>query len=199
MARNYQRKTKPKAQEAFEALKAAWDKYALPDQGRPSGTLLPVGHADGSWCVQQTYLHMWLLKLYDNPLACSALLQAFVSLSQPPQGVFVDRFGGEGRGRPSKYELGLKASRLHKPNTFGWHKVAKTLIPDDYKKNHAHAAKKVKDAAQRYEHRAATKPDYWLEIKDLARRMLAMPNPGYLAYLVRKPREYFRAFSSPER
>jgi hypothetical protein len=110
------------------------------------------------------------MNLKDSPVAYSAFVQFWLAV--PAKGVFVDDFGANRPGRPSTYELGRKAERLHKKG-LGYVRLAKTLIPEAYAKNRDTAVKRVRDAMRTYNARQA-KPDVMYDIFELVNKMMGI-------------------------
>ena len=89
-----------------------------------------------------------LLQATEHPVTYSFLLQqCLYSIGvRWPEGVFVDDFASAGSGR-KRTNLGFDALGLYEARKFGWRKVARKLIPEEYKNDPAAAVAKVYKAA----------------------------------------------------
>jgi hypothetical protein len=89
-----------------------------------------------------------LLQAKQHPVAYSFLLQqCLYSIGVKwPEGVFADDFASPGSGR-KRSNLGLDALELYEPRKFGWRRVARKLLPEEYKKDPSAAVTKVRKAA----------------------------------------------------
>jgi hypothetical protein len=89
-----------------------------------------------------------LLQAKQHPVAYSFLLQqCLYSIGvEWPEGVFADDFASPGSGR-KRTDLGFDALGLYETRKFGWRKVARKLIPEEYKTDKAAAVAKVYKAA----------------------------------------------------
>jgi hypothetical protein len=158
MPKKYVRKTKPLAESAENALLKWLDQRGGQDD-RPKGRLraLTPDNIGQSFDRLAEWLREFQKEAYrrgassirpPDPLAFSALLQIWLDAwgIAWPREVFVQDLASPGRGRPNKSNLGWKARFLYKPKVFGWKKVARKLIPEEYDANPNRAANKVRHA-----------------------------------------------------
>lgn len=66
-----------------------------------------------------------------------------------PDGVFKHNFAAPSRGRPLSW-LSVESWHMHVKGQYGWRKVARELIPEEYSKDPDEAAKKVRKAASTF-------------------------------------------------
>lgn len=152
MARNNVRKTEYTITKARKAVERLLRKEATKDGLPKSLPQTPSLH--NAFLESAARLALWLMVLEkkNDSFTYSMLLQIWLAENNIPcpAGVFKENLDSEGAGRP-RSDLGYRAYCLYKPREFGWHKVAKQLVPERYKQDPDEAAKYVQDLAATYD------------------------------------------------